>query len=459
VASGDPASDGVVLWTRVSGADESSVPLHWRVALDPALTDVVAEGDGEARGERDFTAQVEVTGLEPATTYWYGFSAGAAASPVGRTRTAPVGPVERLRVGVVCCSHYETGFFNAYGRLAERDLDVVVHLGDSIYEDRARRTRVVRRHEGPERVITLEDYRRRYAQYRTDPDFAALLARHPVVAVWDDHELAGNAWTGGADRHDPTTDGDWRARLAAATRAYVEWTPLRLPDPAEPRRLWRRVRLGNIADLLMLDTRLAGRDRPAAGRRPVLRIWDRRRKLLGKAQWRWLESELGRAGAGWRVVASQVMVAPVAVAPGRLGINSGMWDGYPAERARLLKLLAAHPGEAVVVSGDLHSSWAAELGPAVEVNVPAVSAPTFAQALAPKLPGGHRLMEWILRLTNRHVRYVDTDHHGYVVLDLTPEALEASWWHVDTVGRPDRGERCAARIRVVRGEPRLLNRG
>jgi alkaline phosphatase D len=191
----------------------------------------------------------------------------------------------------------------------------------------------------------------------------------------------------------------------------------------------------------------------------VLRIWDRRRKLLGKAQWRWLESELGRAGAGWRVVASQVMVAPVAVAPGRLGINSGMWDGYPAERARLLKLLAAHPGEAVVVSGDLHSSWAAELGPAVEVNVPAVSAPTFAQALAPKLPGGHRLMEWILRLTNRHVRYVDTDHHGYVVLDLTPEALEASWWHVDTVGRPDRGERCAARIRVVRGEPRLLNRG
>jgi alkaline phosphatase D len=456
VASGDPASDGVVLWTRVGGADEGSVPLRWRVATDEALAGFVAEGEAEARADRDFTVQVVVTGLQPATTYWYGFSAGDVASPVGRTRTAPVGPVDRLRVGVVCCSHYETGFFNVYGRLAERDLDVVVHLGDSIYEDRARRTRGVRRHDGPERVITLDDYRRRYAQYRTDPDFAALLARHPVVAVWDDHELAGNAWLGGADRHDPATDGDWRARVDAATRAYLEWTPLRLPDPTDPRRLWRRVRLGNIADLLMLDTRLAGRDRPAAGRRPVLRIWDRRRHLLGKAQWRWLERELGRSGAGWRLVASQVMVAPVAVGPGRLGVNPGMWDGYPAERARLLKLLAAHSGEAVVVSGDLHSSWAAELGPSVEVTVPAVSAPSFAQAMAPKIPGGRRLMEWILRLFNGHVRYLDTASHGYVVLDLTPDVLEAQWWHVDTVRRADRGEHCAARFSVVRGEPRLL---
>ncbi|MGH8972617.1 MAG: alkaline phosphatase D family protein [Acidimicrobiia bacterium] len=455
MASADPAPDGVVIWTRVSGSEGGSAPVRFRVATDAALADVVAEGETEAAAERDFTVQVAVSGLQPATTYWYGFSTGEAPSPVGRTRTAPIGPVERLRVGVVCCSHYETGFFNAYGRLAERDVDVVVHLGDSIYEDQARRTRTVRTHEGPERAITLADYRRRYAQYRTDPDLLALLARHPVVAVWDDHELAGNAWPGGAARHDPATDGEWRARLEAATRAYVEWTPLRLPDPGDSTRLWRRVRLGNVGELLILDTRLAGRERPAAGRRPVLRVWDRRRGLLGRAQWRWLEAELRRPGAGWRVVASQVMVAPVAVAPGRLGINSGMWDGYPAERARLLKLLADHPGESVVVSGDLHSSWAAELGPAVEVNVPAVSAPSFTQALAPKVPGGHRLLEWILRRANRHVRYLDTDHHGYVVLELTPGHLEAQWWHVDTVRRRDPAEHCAARFAVERGEPRL----
>ena len=455
MASGDPTQDGVVLWTRVSGADGECLPLHWRVATDAELHHVVAEGSADARPERDFTVQVEVIGLRPATTYWYRFEAGDPVSPVGRTRTAPVGPVERLRVGVVCCSHYETGYFNAYGRLAERDLDVVLHLGDSIYEDRARRSRDVRRHQAPDRVVSLADYRGRYAQYRTDPDLQALLARHPVVAIWDDHELAGNTWHDGAARHDPATDGDWRARLEAATRAYREWTPLRLPDPADPMRLWRRVRMGNLCELVVLDTRLAGRARPAAGRRAVVRVWDRRRKLLGKAQWRWLEHELSRPAPGWRLVASQVMVAPVAVAPGRLGINPGMWDGYPAERDRLLKLLAEHRGQAVVVSGDLHSSWASELGPAVEVSAPAVSAPSFARALAHRLPGAPTILEWILRRANPHVRYVDTAHHGYVVLELTPGHLEAQWWHVDTVRHPDPAERSAARFTVTRGDPRL----
>ncbi|MDQ3946159.1 MAG: alkaline phosphatase D family protein [Actinomycetota bacterium] len=447
-----------MIWTRISGADthDGSVPVHWRLGTGAAVTDIVAEGDTETGPERDFTVQVEVGGLRPATTYWYGFGVGEAVSPVGRTRTAPVGPVDHLRVGVVCCSHYETGYFNAYGRLADRDLDVVLHLGDSIYEDRARRSRGVRMHEAPARVITLADYRRRYAQYRTDPDFRSLLARHPVVAVWDDHELVGGAWRDGAARHVPDTDGDWCSRLEAATRAYREWTPLRLPDPADPMRLWRQVRLGNLGQLLILDTRLAGRERPAAGRRAVVRVWDRRRQLLGKAQWRWLERELSRPAAGWRLVASQVMVAPVAVAPGRLGINPGMWDGYPAERDRLLKLLAAHRGEAVVVSGDLHSSWASELGPAVEVSAPAVSAPTFARALAPRAAGAHLLFDWILRRANRHVRYVDTAGHGYVVLDLTPDRLEAQWWHVATVLHPDPAEHCAARFRVTRGEPQLL---
>ena len=429
--------------------------MHWWVATDEALGDVVAEGDAEATPEHDGTVHVTVTGLAPATTYWYGFSAGEAVSPVGRTRTAPVGPVDRLRVGLVCCAHYETGFFTVYGRLAERDVDVVIHLGDFIYEDRARQSRGVRKHLGPERVLTLAEYRARHAQYRTDPDLLALLARHPVVAIWDDHELAGNAWRGGAARHEPETDGDWRTRLEAATRAYREWIPLRLPDPADPLRLWRHVRLGNLAEVLMLDTRLAGRERPAAGRRAVLRVWDRRRELLGKAQWRWLEGELARAGAGWRLVTSQVMVAPVAVAPGRLGINPGMWDGYPRQRDRLLRLLAAHRGESVVLSGDLHSSWASELGPAVEVTVPAVSAPTFAQALAPRMPGGRRLLELIFRWANPHVRYLDTSHHGYVVLELTPGRLEAQWWHVGTVRHPDGEEHCAARLTVVRGEPRL----
>lgn len=455
VASGDPTGDGMVLWTRVTGGGAETVPVAWRVAADAGMEEVVAEGMAAAAPEDDHTVHVDVAGLRPATGYWYDFTAGGVTSPVGRSRTMPVGPVEHLAVGVVCCSHYETGFFNAYGALARRDVDVVLHLGDLIYEDRARRSRGVRMHTAPERAVSLDDYRRRHAQYRADPDLRALLARHPLVAVWDDHELAGNAWRHGAARHVPETDGPWGPRLAAATRAYREWMPLRLPDPADPLRLWRRVGLGNLGEILVLDTRLAGRSRPAAGKRPVVRVWNRRRALLGPAQWRWLEDTFSRSSAGWRLVASQVMAAPVGLGPGGIGLNPGQWDGYPAERKRLLRLLERFPGDAVVVSGDLHSSWASELGPAVEVNVPAVSAPTFARALAPSLPGARTLLEWMLRRANSHVRYLDTTRHGYVVLELSPEAMEAQWWYVAAVRRRDGEESCGARFVVRRGDPRL----
>lgn len=433
----------------------------------------MARGRAEAGPAGDFTVRVEATGLDPATTYWYGFEAGGASSPVGRTRTAPAGPVDRLRLGFACCAHFTTGFFNAYGRLAERELDLVVHLGDYLYEDEPRKNRGTRLHRPSGRLLTLADYRARHAQYKADPDLRALHERHPIVAVWDDHELAGNAWRDGAARHDRRTDGDWEARKEAATRAYLEWMPVRLPDPSDPLRLWRRLPLGDLCDLLVLDTRLAGRDRPAAGRRPILGLWRRDRALLGEAQWSWLGEELAAPGARWHLLASQVMVAPVhlvAVPRGleRLGavggglvVNPGLWDGYPAERERLFGLLDGRGGDTVVVSGDLHSSWAAELhrgGEPVtaEFSAPSVSAPSFARALAPPVPGGRRLLEGVIRAQNPHVRFVETRGHGYVVLDVTPERVEAEFWHVATVGRRDRGERLAAAWSVQWGNPRLV---
>jgi alkaline phosphatase D len=502
VASGDPTPDGVVLWTRLSGTFGApgvpggagvspgvpggagvspGVPVEWRVSTDPALERVVASGVAPARPEADHTVHVDVTGLEPSTTYWYGFSTGTARSPVGRTRTAPDGPVERLRIGVVCCAHWTAGFFNAYGRLAARDVDLVLHLGDYIYEDDSRKVSPARNHQPPGLVFTLGGYRARYAQYRADPDLLRLHQRHPVVAVWDDHELAGNAYWDGAARHDPRIDGDWVVRREAATRAYREWMPLRLPDPADPLRLWRRVGLGGLCDVLVLDTRLVGRERPAAGRHPVVGLWRRDRSLLGRAQWAWLAEELGGPGPTWRLVASQVVVAPIhlvrvppALRPlgwllgsvgGGLVVNPGQWDGYPDEQQRLFRLLADRGGDAVVVSGDLHSSWASELRPesgapsvAVEFVAPSVSAPSFALALAPKIPRGRRLLEHVIRTQNPHVRFVDTAAHGYVLLDIAPERIEAQWWHVDTVRRQERGERLAATWSVARGDPRLDDR-
>jgi len=332
------------------------------------LTQPVASGSAPATPEGDHTVHVTVTGLRPATTYWYGFRHGGEESPVGRTRTlpGPDDPAGHLRLGVVCCAHYATGYFNAYARLAERDVDLVVHLGDYIYEAEAKREQWTRYHRPGGRCLTLPDYRARHGQYKTDPDLQRLHARHPIVAVWDDHELAGNAWWDGAAGHHPRHDGDWPHRRAAAVRAYREWMPSGLPDPADPFRVWRTVRLGPLADLVMLDTRLEGRERPAAGRRPVVGVGRRNRSLLSPRQWAWLEDELSAGGERWTLLASQVVVAPIHLLAARgilarrmgavgggLIVNSGQWDGYPGERDRLLGLLARRGGAALVLSGDL----------------------------------------------------------------------------------------------------------
>ena len=482
MASGDPSPDGVVLWTRVSVAASETVAVRWKVAEDASLAAPVSEGSTVATPGRDHTVHQRVTGLRPATTYWYGFSAGGETSPLGRTRTlpAPGSPVERLRLGVVCCAHYATGYFTAYGRLAERDVDLVVHLGDYIYEAEAKHEKWARLHRPRGRCLTLPDYRARHAQYRTDPDLQRLHARHPMVAVWDDHELAGNAWWDGAAGHVGWTDGDWPRRRAAAVRAYREWVPSGLPDPGDPLRVWRTVPLGGLAELFLLDTRLVGRERPVAGRRPVIGVRRRDRRLLNPAQWAWLEDDLLTGPAPWALVASQVVMAPIHLVPagGRLGralgavggglvVNSGQWDGYPDEREHMLRLLARRRGSALVLSGDLHSSWVSQLagedgrGAAVaaEFTAPAVSAPSFARALAPKVPGGRSVLDWAVRRANPQVAWVDTAAHGYLLLDVTAERIEGQWWHVDRVGRPSEVERLGSTWSVRRGDPHPVRGG
>jgi alkaline phosphatase D len=381
---------------------------------------------------------------------------------------------------VVCCSHYATGYFNAYARLAERDVDLVVHLGDYIYEAEAQHERWTRLHRPRGKCLTLPDYRARHGQYKTDPDLQQLHARHPMVAIWDDHELAGNTWWDGAAGHDPLTDGDWSRRRAAAVQAYREWMPSGLPDPSDLFRVWRTVPLGPLADLVLLDTRLSGRERPAAGRRPVVGLRRRDRALLGPEQWAWLEETLlPGSGRPWALVGSQVVTAPIhlvrtagavggavgralGAVGGGLIVNPGQWDGYPEERERLLRLLAGRDGGALVVSGDLHSSWVSQLAAedgrgapvAAEFTVPAVSAPTFARALAPKVRGAPSVLERVIRRANPHVAWVDTTAHGYLVLDVTAERVEGRWWHVERVGKRTDGERLAATWSVARGDPR-----
>jgi alkaline phosphatase D len=241
VASGDPQQDRVILWTRLTSTDGASRSVAWEVARDEAFTSLAAKGTAVAAADRDFTVKVDVTGLSPGTDYFYRFRAGAAVSPVGRTRTLAAGAAQEVVLAVASCTLYPNGYFHAYQAIAEEPrLDVVLHLGDYIYEFGRRgfasqlAFAIDRESQPAHELLTLEDYRRRHAQYRTDPDLAALHAKMPMIAVWDDHDFADNAWSGGAVNHDPATEGSFTARRAAAVQAYREWLPVRLPDPANP---------------------------------------------------------------------------------------------------------------------------------------------------------------------------------------------------------------------------------
>ena len=460
VASGDPLEDRVVLWTRVTAPPTRSaigpVDVTWQVADDEQLTKVVARGTAAAAPGRDFTVKVDAAGLQPGRTYYYGFEAGGERSPIGRTKTLLAAAAGRLRLAIASCSNYPAGYFNAYRGIANQaDLDAVVHLGDYIYEFAEGvygDSKSIGRVPLPAgEAVTLADYRRRYAIYRSDPDLQEAHRLHPFIVVWDDHEIANDAWSGGAASHTPK-QGDWAARLAAAYRAYVEWLPVREGADGS-RRLYRSFRAGSLADLVMLDTRSL-RDRQAVGA-AASSVADPTRSLLGAAQEAWLFDQLRaskRDGIEWRLIGQQVLFAQLT--PAGQPLNSDMWDGYPAARARVFDFLAQEQvADVAILSGDLHSSWANDLpanpyapagspatrSRAVEILTPAISSPPlFTDAtLRARAP--------LLRQFAPHVKHLDGDGNGYVLLDITRERLQADFYVVSTVkDRVDKESKAAS---------------
>jgi alkaline phosphatase D len=448
VASGDPRTDRVILWTRVSGAS-AEVPVRWVLAANQAFTRVVARGEVPTGAACDFTVKIDVPGLSPATTYYYRFEALGARSVVGRTRTLPAGGAGRVRIALANCANYPHGYFNVYGRIAARtDLDVVLHLGDYFYEYEQGRYAdkellTARAVDPPTEIKALDDYRRRYALYRTDPDLQEAHRQHPFIVVWDDHEIANNTWRDGAENHQPA-EGDFTARRNAAYQAYLEWLPIRDTGSARQPLIYRSFALGDLADLVMLDTRLAGRDQEVE-RTNVLGIEDPRRTILGQAQEHWLDGELResvRAGARWQILGQQVMFAPQ-TPYNTTGGNPDSWDGYRVSRSHVYDMVERHQvPNLVVLTGDVHSAWAYDLprqitdryDPAtgrgslgVEIVCPAVSSPSaFA---GPE--GEKRLAE--TPKTRPHLKFLDGQSRGYVVLDVTRERLQADWWFVPSV--------------------------
>lgn len=500
VASGDPLGDAVLLWTRVT-PDGSATPgsgrgpavvVTWEVAADPSFRQVLRRGATRTDASRDHTVSVDVDGLQPYTRYSYRFRALGQTSPVGRTQTAGTDAVHALRLAFVSCANWTGGYFSAYRHVAARDdLDAVLHLGDYLYEygngaDRYGPDALVgeRDHQPAHEMLSLADYRLRFACYRADPDLALAHQRHPWIVILDDHEVTNDAFRGGAENHEPAGDdarpgvaeGAYPARKARASQAYLEWMPIREPLPGA-QVLYRRFRFGATADLHVVDTR-SYRDEQLTQATQAQRD-DPARELLGPQQREFLFSGL-RAGKGrhqWRLLGNQTVLAPVelprplpqAVAdlpvgvPGSplpgpgLAFNADQWDGYEAERDRLKALVVEQQlTDVVVLTGDIHSSWAndvpldegtyAPVGPAnnsvmTEFVTTSITSDNVDEIAGD--PGGPRgraaarALETAFMTSNPHIRFLDFEKHGYGVLDLTPERAQFDWFWIHSAVQTD----------------------
>lgn len=496
VASGDPGPDRVILWTRVTPPDLNAQPstaqpstvqpsavqpvtvqpvtVDWMVATDDSFAELVASGTVITGPERDFTINVDALGLTPGKQYYYRFASGTATSSVGRTKTLPTGSIDHLRLGVASCANYPGGYFHAYRLLAEReDLDVVLHLGDYLYEyqnhyfgDGEPLGRVP---DPDHELISLEDYRRRHRQYKQDPDLQAVHSQHGFITIWDDHEIANDAHRDGAQNHQLESEGTYADRRSAAVQAYLEWMPIRQPassaaadatssnaassnaassnaasseNEVTDHQIYRSFDFGDLLQLTMLDARLVGRDAQIAHPCDVPAAMSDERSMLGQEQEAWLFGELRRfneSAARWCVLGQQVMLGQLSNASTTCIADPDQWDGYGASRGRLLDLIESEAIENIVVlTGDAHSSWAMDIAKdpfdgqtydpesgegslAVEFVVPGISSAG---------PGGDTTQ---LANSHPHVRYAELTRQGYVVLDVTRDRAQAQWHYVADV--------------------------
>jgi alkaline phosphatase D len=427
VSSGDPLMDKVILWTHAKypGSD-AAVALRYQVANDVAFSQIVSEGDVTATVATGFTAKVDASGLKAGTAYFYRFSQGASHSPVGRTRTLPQ-TADSLKLAVMSCTNFPAGFFNVYAEVAKSDVEFALHLGDYIYEYAASgyassaAASLGRVSVPANELLTLADYRARHAQYKSDPDSKNLHALKPMIAIWDDHEIANDAFKDGAENHTPASEGAWADRKAAALQAYHEWMPIR--TGVDKSKIYRSFNFGNLVSLHMLDTRLIGRDEQidiadlagangAGARTTALAAFSSpTRQLLGTEQMQWLQGQLMASTARWQVLGQQVLMgrmefpvsvltalntsdlSPAAQAAGqkavsdyltakatpaasrtpaqvglmnttlnpKLGYNLDAWDGYVAARETLLMTAYQLQKRLVVLAGDTHNAWHSDL--------------------------------------------------------------------------------------------------
>jgi len=489
IASGDPDTTSVVIWTRVSHADRQT-RVEWRVATDRNFLDIVAHGQYTTDASRDYTVKVVVDNLSPGQEYFYQFDVGGMRSPAGQTKTLPVGHVERLVLAVATCSRYSFGFFNAYEVIAnDPTVDLVVHLGDYIYEYGPEGAggptgrRIGRDHEPPHETVTLADYRQRHAQYKTDAGSKAMHARHPLVVLWDDHETANDPWMGGAENHQDV-EGDWTTRRDASLQAFYEWLPVRDPRPGRTRvEYWRHYKFGDLVSLITLESRHTGRSKQIdvadylAGLNTKVEIQDfintvigapDRNLLSGKME-QFLADELResvRANRRWRIIGSQSVMArrtapnldhpffaalrneldesamkklDDATRLGNLGLPADLdsWNGYPVARERLYQISKdAGARDLLVIAGDSHSYWQNALFDAegasmgVELGSTGITAPRGLLEIGPE---GLRRYDELNAAKNEEVVWTEGRYRGFIRLEIDHHGAHADFVTVTNI--------------------------
>ena len=449
VAAGDPASDGFVIWTRLApkpleggGMPEQAVEVAWQVAEDEGMKKVVKKGTTVANPEWAHSVHVEVAGLNPDRWYWYQFKAGNETSPIGRARTAPAvwtNPAA-LKFAFASCQHFESGLFTAYEHMAKDELDLVIHLGDYIYEGEGREKQI-RKHVGPV-LKTLDDYRNRHAQYKTDLALQAAHAAFPWIVTWDDHEFANNC-AGAISENPRDSTADYLIRRAAAYKAYYEHMPIRraaLPDGPDAR-LYRRIPFGRLAEFAVLDTRQYRTDQPCGDgtKAPCGDELDPKGTLLGERQEKWLLDGLARSPATWNILAQQVMMARVDQSSGETEKYSmDQWPGYEMNRRRILKFFQERKiANPIVLAGDIHSNWANDLavdfdglgGATVATEFVGTSISSGGDGTAK--PKNHDA----ILAENPCVKFHNTQR-GYVRCAATPKEWRSDFQVVEYVTRP-----------------------
>lgn len=491
VASGDPLSDRVILWTRINPALGQRVQINWEVALDDGFTRLLRRGRVLALATNDHTVKVDARGLPAGATLYYRFSTTTGQrSATGRTRTLPVGTLDTLKLAVFSCSNYPAGFFHAYAEASRMDdVFAAVHLGDYIYEYArdgyaSEDAATLGRESLPDsELITLAHYRERYAQYRSDPDLQALHAAMPWICVWDDHEISNDTWKDGAENHDSATEGDFALRRAAAIKAYHEWLPIRPPQADRWQRIYRSFTFGSLVDLHMLDTRVIGRDLQldyasyfgATGfdaARFGADMANPHRQLLGTEQQQWLSQQMAAGQATWTLLGQQVLMgrmnipAPLVLGqisfgaysqllfkaqtnPGALTAaeqailaqpaipyNLDAWDGYAVARETLLGTARALQKNLVVLAGDTHNAWASDLQDlqgrqvGVEFATPGVSSPGLEAYFPNENPTA--VAAGLSQIIGPLV-YADTANRGFMVVTATPHECRCDWHFVSSV--------------------------